>query len=145
MALPPVDGWLIDFRSAELVMLSASNIRISHCVQMCVDGKLFCCHCERDEFKTIQSLKDSFITSQDCVVAPDDDILKRSLSISKSHPHGKKRLTGNESSIFITAIAASKNFGVISDHRSVVFATAYDFCRKFGVPVYSVEEFFAEI
>jgi hypothetical protein len=67
---------------------------------------------------------------------------KRCLAISSS-PVGQNRVEGNEAAVFLTAIAASKNCGVISDHRSNTFSTVYDLCQQFGVPVLSAEGYFA--
>lgn len=141
MALPQVNGWLIDFRTAEEIFASGSNVRIGHCVQLCIQGQLRCCHCDKNSFKDVPALKAAFLVDQDRVVIPDDDILKRSLAISHT-PVGSKRLQGNESAVFLTAIAASGGYGVISNHRSPIVSTVYDLCTHFGIPVYSAEEYF---
>jgi len=141
MPLPDVNGWLIDYRTADSIYSSGSNIRIDHCTQLCIDGKLWCCHDEKPLFAKSTTLAPVFINGHDCVVVPSDDALERSLAIASS-PVGKKRLSGNEASVFLAGIAAASGYGVISDHRSIVFATVYDMCEMFGVPVYTADEYF---
>lgn len=144
MALPPVQGWMIDFRTAIAIFESGSNERIAHCVERCENHTLHICHCEEDQFKASDLLKGPFIVDQCCVHEPDDDIFKRCITISQS-PNGKPRLTGNEAAVFITATALSKNYGVISNHRSTVFATVYDLCCTYGVPILSADEYFGAL
>ena len=102
---------------------------------------MFACHQEREHFKSIPALRSCFVDDNDCVCIPDDAVLDKCLAIS-NNPLAKKRLAGGNSSLFIVAIAAAKNFGVISDHRSIFFTTAYDLCMHYGVPVFSADEYF---
>jgi hypothetical protein len=101
------------------------------------------CHCEANHFKKIPILKAAFFDNQNCEYTPDEDILRRCIGIANS-PLAKKRLEGNEAAIFIPAIAASKNQGVISDHRSVIFMTTFDLCIHFGIPILSADEYFED-
>lgn len=141
MTLPILPGWLIDFRTAREIFSSGSNERISHCVGLCGSGQLQICHCEEQEFKGVSQLKSAFIDEQNCIVVPDDDILERCLGISAGRL-GSNILTGNNAAVFITAIAASRGYGVISNHRSISFSTAYDLCKLYGIPVYSADKYF---
>lgn len=143
MTLPVVEGWMIDFRTAEAIFASGSNVRIGHCVSLCASGRLLTCHCEAPLFKNNAALKRSFI-DQDRVIVPDDDVMQRCISIA-GLPLAKSRLGGNQSAIFITAMAAANGFGVISDHRSPVFTTVYDLCDHFGIPIFSADEYFSEL
>jgi hypothetical protein len=144
MALPSVNGWLVDFRTARSIFLSGSNERISHCVGLCASSKLYICHCEEDAFKSLQVLREPFLDENKCIFEPDEDIFDRCIAVS-AHPNGKACLIGNEAAIFITAIALAKNFGVITDHRSPPFQTAYDLCKSYGIPVFSADEYFHHI
>src|SRR2546430_494952 len=100
MTLPAVNGWVIDFRTAREIFLSGSNERIDHCVQMCAAGSMFTCYCEQQHFKQVPALKQTFIQDHECVLIPDDDVMKRCISISKT-PLAKKRLQGNDSALFL--------------------------------------------
>jgi hypothetical protein len=141
MPLPLVEGWLIDFRTARTIFVSGNNQWISHCVGLCEEGRLHFCHCERELFKDMPILKATFLDNQNCTWEPDEDVFQRCVPIGAS-PAGQNRLMGNEAAVFLTAIAASRNFGVISDHRSPVFTTVYDLCNTYGVPVLSAAEYF---
>jgi hypothetical protein len=103
---------------------------------------MFACHQERENFKSVPALKSCFVDDNDCICIPDSAVLDKCLAISNS-PLAKRRLAGTDSSLFVVAIAAAKNFGVISDHRSLVFTTAYDLCVHYGIPVFSADEFFS--
>jgi hypothetical protein len=142
MSLPPVSGWIIDFITADAIFASGSNVRINHCVDLCKSGALFFCHREEKLFKGAPPLKQAFIDDASCLLFPDHDISKKCLSVQAS-PICKKMFKGTkEVAIVITATAACKNFGVISDHRSPVFATVYDLCNHFSIPAYTAEEYF---
>ena len=141
MTLPAVGGWIIDFRTAREIFTSGSNERISHCVSMCGRGKLFTFFCEKDNFKQVPTLKQTFIQDQNCVLVPDDDVMKRCISISKT-PLAKKRLQGNDSALFLTATAAAHNFGVISNHQSFVYTTVGDLCQVHGIPFFAADQYF---
>jgi hypothetical protein len=140
MTLPIVAGWMMDFRTAEDIFASGSNVRIAHCMSLCADGKLFTCHCEAPLFKSNAALKQAFI-DHDCVVIPNDDVMQRCIGIA-GLPLAKNRIGGNQSAIFITAMAAANSFGVISDP---VFTTVYDLCDHFGIPIFSADEYFSEL
>lgn len=144
MPLPPVQGWMIDFRTATAIFESGSNQRIDHCTQQCQNHLLHISHCEESAFKSSDLLKAVFISEQRCIYEPDDDIFDRCPTINSS-PNGAARLTGNEAALYITATALSKDFGVISNHRSPVFSTVYDLCTTYGVPIYSADEYFANL
>lgn len=143
MALPPVTGWVIDFRTAREIWASQSNARINHTLDKCKAGDIHICHCEEANFKSFPALRAAFIEDQDCVYAPDNDITDRCIALS-DHQMDKRLFKGNQAALFITAIAAANNFGVISDHRSTAFATVYDLCEEFGIPVLSADEYFDE-
>lgn len=143
MTLPNVEGWVIDFRTAREIFASGSNERISHCIDACGAGRFHVCHCEEKEFKSLPALRAPFIDEHDCLLVPDTDDMSKCLSVSAA-PLAKRRAVGDEASVFITGIAASKGYGVISNHRSFVFATVYDLCCAYGIPVLSADDYFAE-
>jgi hypothetical protein len=141
MHFPSVSGWIIDFRTARSIFASGSNARISHCVELCGTGKLVACHCEEVQFKSDTQLKSMFLDGNNCIVVPDEDVMKRCISIAKT-PLKKKRLIGSDAPIFIAAFAAANSFGVISDHRSPSFSTVYDICTHYGIPALTADEYF---
>lgn len=144
MPLPPVGGWIIDLRAARSVFISNSNERISHCVAMCNHGKLKFSHVEIAGFREVPALKSTFIDGTQCQLVPNDDVLARAMAIAES-PLGSDRLQGNQAAIFITAAAAANNFGVISGQAPGGFTTIADLCNHFGVPVFTVDEYFTHI
>lgn len=143
MSLPQVDGWVIDFRTAISIFESNSNERINHLIERCENNTLKICHCEEQVFKGAEIVKGPFIIDNNCVYEPDSSVFQRCETISVA-PNGKQLLQGNESAIYITAIALEENFGVISNHRSPIFDTVYDLCASYGVPVYSADEYFSQ-
>jgi hypothetical protein len=144
MALPGVSGWLIDFRTADVIFSSKSNVRIGHCVDLCNSGELFFCHEEEKLFKGHPALKQAFIDDSDCLRFPDNDVMQKCVSVQSS-PICKNLFKGNRLAIILTATAACMNFGVVSDHRSPVFNTVYDLCKHFGIPIFSADEYFAAL
>lgn len=144
MPLPPVRGWVIDYRTAREIFASRNNQRIDHCLSLCSLGSLFSCHCERDHFKQHEALKQPFIEDQKCILVPDDNVLRRCISISKT-PLAKNRLEGNDAALFMTATAAAHNFGVISNHQSFMYTTVGDLCRAHGIPCFTADQYFAEL
>lgn len=142
MPLPPVAGWLIDFRTAHGIFSSQSNVRITHCVERCADGSLHICHTEAERFKQTPGLAGPFMIDHYRVFEPDEDIFQRCEAIG-ANGCGKRVLPGKDTGIYLTAIAAANSFGVISDHRSNHFATVYDMCALWGVPVLSADDYFA--
>jgi hypothetical protein len=144
MTLPGVSGWLIDFRTADAIFSSGSNVRIDHCVDLCAAGSLFFCHEEEKLFKGASALKQAFIDDCDCLRFPDPVVMQKCVSVQGS-PICKKLFKGNKTAIILTATAACHNFGVISDHRSPIFSTVFDLCKHFGIPTYSADEYFAEL
>lgn len=141
MPLPTVHGWLIDYRTARLVFASQSNLRIDHLVDRCQAGHLHICHHEEGSFREDELLVGPFIRDQCCVHEPDDDVYDRCPSVQNAAV-GKILLVGNEAAIFMTAVAISKQFGVISDHKSPRFATVHDLCAAYGVPVLTADQYF---
>jgi hypothetical protein len=141
MPLPPVSGWIIDFRTARSIFASGSNARISHCVELCGAGKLVACHYEEVQFKSDPKLKPAFLDGKNCIVVPDEDVMKRCISIAKT-PLKKKRLIGTDAPLFIAAFAAANSFGVISDHRSPSFSTVSDICEHYGIPALTADQYF---
>jgi hypothetical protein len=144
MALPNVSGWLIDFRTAKSIFESLNNERIDHCVGLCAAQSLFVCHQEEKYFKDMSVLRQNFIDDQNCICFPDLDVMNTCVNVSQN-PLCKKLLKGGETAILLTAIAACKNYGVISDHRSPIFSTVYDLCHHFGIHTFSANEYFALI
>jgi hypothetical protein len=144
MALPEVSGWLIDFRTADAIFNSKSNVRVDHCVDLCNSGKLFFSHEEEKLFRGQPALKQAFIDDCDCLRFPDNAVMQKCVSV-QSNPICKNLFKGNRLAIILTATAACHNFGVISDHRSPVFSTVFDLCTHFGIPTYSADEYFAEL
>lgn len=142
MPLPAVRGWLIDFRTASAIFASQSNTRITHCVTLCQQGALHICHREEKRFRDDGALAAPFVLDQCCVFEPDDDIYARCQAIG-ANGCGKPILSTNETGIFLAAIAVARTFGVISDHRSPKFATVFDLCGAYGVPVLSADDYFA--
>ena len=141
MTLPNVDGWLIDFRTADAIFASGSNVRIDHCVDLCSRGKLLFCHHDEKQFKGMPTLKEVFIDDQDCLVFPDSCVAQQCVDVQNS-PISEKLFKGNKSAVVLTALAACKNMGVISDHRSPVYNTVYDLCKHFHIPTFSADEYF---
>ena len=142
MTLPAVAGWLIDFRTARGIFYSGSNTKINHLVDLCKSHSVSICHTEEVMFKGELALRQTFLDDQNCICFPDEDIMKKCVSVSKS-PLCKKLLAGSDATIIITAIAACRDLGVISDHRSPVFNTVYDFCQHFGIHCLTADEYFA--
>lgn len=143
MTLPPVKGWIIDFRTARAIFGSGSNQRISHCVGLCKTGKLFISHTEEDFFKGDPKLKPVFLDGANCVLTPDDEVMAKCCQIAQS-PIARNLVRGNNSAVFISATAAVMDFGVISDHSSVSFATVADICLKYGIPIKTADQYFDE-
>lgn len=144
MTLPAVSGWMIDFRSARSIFESGNNHQISHCVEACSNGTFRYSHREHELFKEDAALKAAFVDQQ-CRCFPDQQVLQAALGIRNS-PLAKKMLAGSrDGGIFIAAIASTRNYGVISDHRSLVFPTVFDLCKHYGIPVLSTAEYFDAI
>jgi hypothetical protein len=72
--LPPVQGWIIDHRTAHSIFDSQSNERIAHCVARCQNRSLYICHHEERRFRDDILLAATFIIDQCCIYEPDDDI-----------------------------------------------------------------------
>lgn len=144
MPLPQVAGWLIDLRTADAIFTSQSNARIDHCVGLCKAGRLQFCHEEEKLFKASAALKHAFIDACDCLRFPDEAVSQKCVSLLSS-PICQKLFKGNRAAIFLTATAACHNLGVLSDHRSPLFATVFDLCKHFGVHTFSADEYFALI
>lgn len=143
MTLPNVSGWMIDYRTAKSIFESGSNERVSHCIDLCNCGRLFITHQEEKRFKDHPLLGPVFLEEGCCLIIPDQTVRQTALSVSAAALE-KPKIEGNDSAIFITAIAASRNLGVISDHRSAAFSTVVDYCEHFHIPVYPSNLYFAE-
>jgi hypothetical protein len=141
MALPSVNGWMIDYRTAHQIFASQNNRRISHCVKKCEAGTLYISHYEERQFRADTLVAGPFMIDQCCVYEPDDDIYSRCPAIQNA-ACGKPILVGNGSAVFIAATALSKSLGVISDARSPKLATVFDLCVIYGVPTLSADEYF---
>lgn len=142
MTLPHVSGWMIDYRTAREIFISGSNNRISHCVGLCGTGLLGITHCEEKQFKSDGHLRSAFIDENNCVIIPDADIADRCRIIAGKKLR-KQRLVGNDTAVFMAGIAASRNYGVISNHASSTFSTVVDICHSVGIPAYSADEYFS--
>lgn len=144
--LPTVTGWLIDYRTAVAVFESGSNVRISHCQQMCSQGQFHICHLEEDLFKSEASLKAAFLVQQNCICVPDQAIMQGCINVANNPMcKGLLKSQGRDVAIYLTAIAACKGMGVISNHRSPYFATVANLCDHFGIPNFSADDYFAHI
>jgi hypothetical protein len=136
-----VNGWIIDYRTAAAIFGSGRNDRISHCVGLCEEGLLSATQSEEHDFKQSPVLGPVFTAPIKRIIVPDADILGRCAAIANL-PLNPPLLSGNNSAIFIAATAASRNLGVISDHRNTRFATVSDICRAYCLPVYTFEEYY---
>ncbi|TKV78930.1 hypothetical protein FDV58_24835 [Bradyrhizobium elkanii] len=136
----------MDYRTAIAVFESGSNVRIDHCQQMCSQGKFYICHLEERQFKSDPALRAAFLTGQNCISVPNQSIMQQCINIS-TNPISKRLLKGEagQIAIYLTATAACRDFGVISDHSSPYFATAADLCDHFGIPNYTADGYFALI
>lgn len=115
MPLPSVSGWIIDYRTASQIFLSLSNARISHCLAKCQSGDLHVCHHEESKFRADPIVCAPFVNDQCRIFEPDEDVYAICPALQTA-PTGKPFLSGtSEVSIFITAIAISRGFGVISE------------------------------
>jgi hypothetical protein len=139
-----VSGWLIDFETAKAIFDSGDNFRIDHIVELCTDNALHICHCEEKLFKGHPPLAAPFLQDNKCVCYPDKQIMQNCVNVS-ANPICKKLLKGNQTPIFLTAIASCRNLGMISDHRSPVFTTTFDLCTHFGIPALSSTRYFATL
>jgi hypothetical protein len=144
MPLPRVSGWLIDYRTASAIFSSGSNTRIDHCVNMCAQNDLQICHHEESLFKGEKALKTVFIDDQNCICVPDQDIVQQCINVA-NNPKSKSLVMGNQTAIYLTAIASCRDYGVISDHRSPFFTTVFDLCNHYGIPIFSADDYFALI
>ena len=142
MSLPPVQGWLIDYRTARAIFSSQSNVQINHCLAKCTAGEMHVCHQEEHLFRQDNYLVGPFIEDQFCVFEPDDDVYDRCPGV-RDAVCGKPLLDRGDVPVFLTAIALAKQFGVISSHTSPSFATVHDLCALFGVPVLTAQQYFA--
>lgn len=142
MSPPNVSGWLIDYLTADVIFKSKSNQRIDHCIQRCTNGQLQICHHEEKLFRGNADLRQPFLSDQNCICFPDKQIMQRCADIA-SNPLCKKLLAGNMSALVLAGIASCRNYGVISDHRSIYFTTVFDLCANYGIPVLSADEYFA--
>src|SRR4051794_29961147 len=120
MVLPAVQGWLIDFRTARAIFDSGNNQRIAHCVGLCQNGSLHICHCEEDQFREVPALKATFLDGPNCVCEPDEEIFERCGTIA-ANPLAAKCLKGDDTPLYLSAAALAKNYGVMTDHRSIAF------------------------
>lgn len=113
---------------------------------MCTQGHLKICHLEERLFKSEVALKDAFIDQKKCVCIPDQAIMQGCINVA-NNPICKRMLKseGRDVAIYLTAIAACKDMGVISDHRSPYFATVANLCDHFGIPNFSADDYFAQI
>jgi hypothetical protein len=142
MTLPQVNGWIIDYRAAASIFDSGNNLRISHCIDACKNRTLHYCHCEHDDFKRASALS-CFVEDAGRRCTPDDDVLLQAASIS-GYTTTQKMLKGHATTaIFIAAVAAAKNFGVISSHTNLVFCTVVDVCKHYGIVVLTPDQYFA--
>lgn len=142
MALPSVNGWIIDFRSARAAFDGRLNISISALTQACADRKVHYCHCEHEDFKAHASLKLPFIDDQDCRIRPTDDVMAHALALRASINSGTKEvLIGDKASIFILASALAHQFGIITDGPSGKFLNVISLARKFGVAHVTTAQF----
>lgn len=137
-----VKGWIVDYRTAAKIFETSNNSQIAHLVGLCATAALFICHCEEARFRQNARLRPAFIDENCCVVEPNREIMSKCETIASS-PNGKRLLPSDDASIYITAVALTRQLGVISDHRSAVFPTVYDLCCTYGVPVLSAVEYFA--
>ena len=145
MTLPTVAGWIIDYRTADAIFASGSNVRIDHCIDLCNGGTLYFCHREEKLFKAIPALKQAFIDDADCLLFPDATVAKKCVSVQSSPICGKLFKGTKEEAIITAATAACKNYGVITNHRSPAFNTVYDLCKHFHIPTFTADEYFALI
>lgn len=134
-------GWIIDYRAAKQVFVSANNARISRIIEMRSKDSIFICHHEENRFKGDAHLETAFMNGKSCTIEPDQDIYNRAALLAQSL-NGKPLLVGGEAAIYITAAALSKNFGVISDHQSPKYLTVHDLCPLYGVPIFTSDEYF---
>ena len=143
-ALPDVDGWIIDFRTAREILDSTSNYERSHLIGLCKAKLVWLSHTEQNLFKSHADAKKHFIGDQNLIVEPDDDVVTAAISLDgKKLPKGRKLLVSDEASLMIAAAASAKGYGVISDHQSTTFATVHTICGVCGVPSLSRHEYFA--
>jgi deoxyhypusine synthase len=144
MPLPKVAAWLIDHRTAAAIFESGNNVRIDHCLQLCEEGRLLFCHTEAKLFRSSPRLKQVFVDDHDCLCSPDKEMMDKCVSVWKN-PKCAKLMRGHDVPIFMTAAACCKDYGIISDHRSILYTTAYDLAAHFGISVFSADEYFEHI
>lgn len=141
MTIPCLPGWLIDFETAQNIFDAQNNARIVQCQKLCSSGVLHICHSEEKLFKEHAALRAPFLEDQNCICYPTAEIWAQCANVSNS-PKCAKLVPGNQSAIYLTAIASCRQYGLISDNRSIFFTTVYDLCTHFGVPAFSADEFF---
>lgn len=144
MTLPPVSGWVLDFRTARAIFDSKNNANIDAIHSLVVKNKILICHREEHLFKGHSQLAQTFLDGSNCICRPDDALMKKCATVG-SNPLCKKIFPQDGSTIWITAIAIKSGFGVLSDHRSISFTTSFDLCKHYGVPALTAKEFFAAI
>lgn len=144
MSLPQVTAWLTDFRTAQAVFASKNNARIDHYITLCNTGKLFICHCELDLFKADPTLAPVFLNGHNTVIKPDNAIMSNCNSASKL-PIARKLLAGNWTPLFLSATAASRNYGVICDTQPGPYTSTKDICDHYGLYIYDAMDYFIEV
>lgn len=143
MTFPIVKGWIIDYRAAAAIFASGNNARISYIISLCEDNNLFVSLSEENHFKSNILLKKYFIDSE-LILVPTEDEWSRCDAISQTI--NGQIIPGDDGTAFIIpSMAAVRGFGVICDHASSGYKTAFDICGIFGVPVYRNELFFKEL
>ena len=148
MALPPKNGWIIEFLAARSAFDAFDNELIDAFIDMCEGGTLFCCRCEGDYFREHDGLKPPFIEDQDCRLDLDDDIIHRLEAVEgavNGGLNGKVCLPGATNPQEIVATALRHDFGVVTNKISPQFITTRDLCVVCGVTVMSTAEFKAAL
>jgi hypothetical protein len=98
-------------------------------------------HVEETQFRANKKLKECFLNGTGCVIEMDENIFQCCQTI-KNNPICRNLGRWNELAIYLAAVAATKNYGVISDHSSTKFSTVHDLCSVYDVHSYTQDRYF---
>jgi hypothetical protein len=144
MALPNVNGWLIDFRTARVIFAGRGNILVTTLVGLCQSGDLQYCHCEHSDFRTDPNLCGPFVEEHACRSQPSKEVMLASTAIVGGH-YNKPLLKSDVLTVFLISTALTHQFGIITNIENPAFSTARDIGPPLGVHVLTSEQFEAAL
>lgn len=143
MPIDPADRWIIDYRTACLIVENETAARNGLVSQLCQNGAMHVVHKERERFRQHPDLDDRYIQNG-CCIDLCEEVRERAKFIA-NHPQCRTEFSIDPTNTYIAAAAMHHGFMVVTDQLLTAGLSLAKICQELGLQYFRRGDFFQYI